>query len=207
MGQNEADGSRCSHRVAQRHRCILPGGHDSGGCADQIPGTPWDRLAENENSHRLGRPGPVVGQEAVELRAGVPHPVQGLQQSALVPVAGTVGMVAALQPLGRSLLGYGDDVEAWSVHRRALALATSIGHPAAVCEALEDLAAVLEHRGEHRRALHLLTAARRGAADVPARPGSQAQLEQRIARLRHVTGAEDGAPAALAEETVAALLP
>ena len=100
------------------------------------------------------------------------------------------GMIAALQPLGRALLATGDHDGAWTAHRRALVLATSIGHPAAVCEAIEDLAAIHQRRGDHRGALQLLLAAqaRRQAEGVPARPGSQERLHQRIAGLRASTG-------------------
>ena len=108
----------------------------------------------------------------------------------------------------RALSSRGDTDGAWTAHRRALVLATSIGHPAAVCEAIEDLAAVHERRAGHRDALQLLLAAqaRRLAEGVPARPGSQEQLDRRIADLRAITGVTTDPPPGMTDEILTALI-
>jgi tetratricopeptide (TPR) repeat protein len=52
----------------------------------------------------------------------------------------TEGVIAALHLLGRAILATGDGAAASTEHRRALRMALTIGHVAAMCEALEDLA-------------------------------------------------------------------
>jgi hypothetical protein len=52
----------------------------------------------------------------------------------------TEGIVSALHVLGQASRLHGDLDEARVHHRRALTLASRIGHAAAMCEAVEDLA-------------------------------------------------------------------
>ena len=74
----------------------------------------------------------------------------------------TEGIIAALHPLGRATLAADEAAAAAKHHRRALRLALTIGHAAAMCEALEDLAQAsatadsdtarsLRHLAEHHR--------------------------------------------------------
>ena len=168
-----------------------------------------DRAIRCGDRHILG-----IGYEQLarlDLREGRPEAaLQGAQRAIEqhTLIGYPEGIVAALQPLGRALLGTGDHDGAWNAHRRALGLATSIGHPAAVCEAMEDLAAVHEARGNHRDALKVLLAAgaHRLAAGLPARPGSQERLDRQIARLREVTGDTTEPHPATTDEILAALI-
>jgi len=163
-------------------------------CGDRlILGIGYEQLARLELHERRYEAAIQVARRAIEQHTLIGYPE---------------GMVAALQPLGRALLGTGDHDGAWATHRRALGLATSIGHPAAACEAMEDLAAVLEHRGDDPDALQLLLAAqaRRLAEGVPARPGSQEQLDRRIARLRAITGITTDPHAEITDEILTALI-
>ncbi|MFN2504700.1 MAG: BTAD domain-containing putative transcriptional regulator [Acidimicrobiales bacterium] len=73
----------------------------------------------------------------------------------------TEGTVAALHVLARSVAGGGDTKEARLLHLRALSLATRIGHAAAVCEALEGLAALAAAEQDFEETLRLLDAAQR----------------------------------------------
>ena len=73
----------------------------------------------------------------------------------------TEGTVAALHVLARSVAGGGDTDEARLLHLRALSLATRIGHAAAVCEALEGLAALAAAQQDFEETLRLLDAAQR----------------------------------------------
>jgi predicted ATPase/DNA-binding SARP family transcriptional activator len=71
----------------------------------------------------------------------------------------TEGTVSALHVLGQAHRLAGDNDAARVVHRRALTLAARIGHAAAMCEAVEDLARD-EATGQPHRASTLLRAAR-----------------------------------------------
>jgi predicted ATPase/DNA-binding SARP family transcriptional activator len=82
----------------------------------------------------------------------------------------TEGTVSALHVLGQARHLSGNTEEARVLHRRALALASRIGHAAAMCEALEDLART-EAAEQPALAATLLRAARaeRAARDIPLR--------------------------------------
>ena len=73
----------------------------------------------------------------------------------------TEGTVAALHLLARSVAAGGDATEARLLHLRALSLATRIGHAAAVCEALEGLAALAAVEHDFDETVRLLDAAQR----------------------------------------------
>jgi tetratricopeptide (TPR) repeat protein len=96
----------------------------------------------------------------------------------------TEGTVSALHVLGQSHRLAGDAVAARDVHLRALRLATRIGHAAATCEAVEDLARV--DADEHPAiAQVLLRAARqeRDARKLPLRRPDAEELERLDALL------------------------
>jgi tetratricopeptide (TPR) repeat protein len=82
----------------------------------------------------------------------------------------TEGTVSALHVLGQARQLGGSTEEARVLHRRALALASRIGHAAAMCEALEDLART-EADEQPTFAAMLLRAARaeRDARGIPLR--------------------------------------
>ena len=71
----------------------------------------------------------------------------------------TEGVIASLHLLGQATLAKGDAPTAEAHHRRALSLAMTIGHAAAICEAPEGLAQVAAADGEERRAASLLNLA------------------------------------------------
>ena len=107
----------------------------------------------------------------------------------------TEGTVAALHVLARSLAAGGDAKESRLLHLRALSLATRIGHAAAVCEALEGLAAAAAAEHEFEETLRLLEVARRQreAHDLPLRAPDRRAVDQ----LRHVAEEALGGQAAL----------
>ncbi len=88
----------------------------------------------------------------------------------------------ALHLLGRARLALGDVETARTLHRRALELAASIGHVGAICEAIEDFAAVAAEEGDWESALRLIEVAGRERAtrQVPLR----AVEADRVSRLR-----------------------
>ena len=71
----------------------------------------------------------------------------------------TEGIIAALHLLGRANLAGGDTSAAQSHHAHALRLALTIGHAAAMCEALEGLAQVAAATGDTAQAADLLSLA------------------------------------------------
>jgi tetratricopeptide (TPR) repeat protein len=91
----------------------------------------------------------------------------------------TEGTVSALHVLGQSHRLAGDAEAARDVHVRALRLATRIGHAAATCEAVEDLARV-EADDEPAVAGVLLRATReqRDALGLPLRRRDAEELER-----------------------------
>jgi Flp pilus assembly protein TadD len=103
------------------------------------------------------------------------------------------GTVAALHVLGAAYHLAGRPDDARQAHRRALTLATRIGHVAAMCEAMEDLARV-EALTDAGLARTLVLAARseRAARGVPLRPRDAVVLD-----LLSVDVADDGSRAAV----------
>jgi predicted ATPase/DNA-binding SARP family transcriptional activator len=103
----------------------------------------------------------------------------------------TEGTVSALHVLGQAHRLAGDVDEARALHRRALALASRIGHAAAMCEAMEDLARA-EAPEQPGFACALLRAARaeREARGVPLR---QRDAEDLLALERALPSTEDAA--------------
>jgi predicted ATPase/DNA-binding SARP family transcriptional activator len=103
----------------------------------------------------------------------------------------TEGTVSALHVLGQAHRLAGDVNEARALHRRALALASRIGHAAAMCEAMEDLARA-EAPEQPGFACALLRAARaeREARGVPLR---QRDAEDLLALERALPSTEDAA--------------
>jgi predicted ATPase len=101
----------------------------------------------------------------------------------------TEGAVAALHVLGGALRLGGALDEAKDAHRQALALAARIGHAAAMCEAMEELAR-LAASSDPDLARELLAAARRERSirDLPSRPRDAEILDALEADL----GASDG---------------
>jgi hypothetical protein len=89
----------------------------------------------------------------------------------------TEGIVSALHVLGHASRVSGDSDAARRAHRRALGLASRIGHVAAMCEAVEDLA---RDEGIERPALAamLLNSARaeRGHRGLPLRERDAREL-------------------------------
>jgi tetratricopeptide (TPR) repeat protein len=102
----------------------------------------------------------------------------------------TEGMVAALHLLGTSRAAAGRFADARGLHVRALELATRIGHAAATCEALEDLARVAAAEASHGQALGLLGVARRErrSRNLPLRVPDQRSLEAMEAQVRDALG-------------------
>ena len=89
------------------------------------------------------------------------------------------GTVAALHVLGTAHRLAGQTDESRQTHRRALALAASIGHAAAMCEAIEDLARVEAATDPGlARALVAATRAERAARRLPLRPRDAAILDR-----------------------------
>jgi predicted ATPase/DNA-binding SARP family transcriptional activator len=103
----------------------------------------------------------------------------------------TEGTVSALHVLGQAHRLAGDVNKARALHRRALALASRIGHAAAMCEAMEDLARA-EAPEQPGFACALLRAARaeREARGVPLR---QRDAEDLLALERALPSTEDAA--------------
>ena len=66
----------------------------------------------------------------------------------------TEGIVSALHVLGHAHRASGDTHAARQHHRRALGLAARIGHAAAMCEAVEDLAGDETHGAPGRGSRH-----------------------------------------------------
>ena len=89
------------------------------------------------------------------------------------------GTVAALHVLGGAHGSAGNLDLARDAHRRALALAARIGHAAAMCEAVEDLARI-EADVDPARAQELLSSARseRSARQLPPRPRDAEVLDR-----------------------------
>jgi hypothetical protein len=98
-----------------------------------------------------------IGMAGGEARAAVGRASEalGLQER----IGYTEGVVSALHVLGEAHRSNGDLDPARHAHRRALALASQIGHAAAMCEAVEDLART-EARERPAAAGMLLRAAR-----------------------------------------------
>lgn len=99
----------------------------------------------------------------------------------------------ALHLLGRARLGLGQVDEARALHRCALDLASGIGHGGALCEAVEDVAAIAAAEGDVPRARALLeaAAAERASRGVPLRRVEAARLD---ALRRSVGGCETAPP-------------
>jgi predicted ATPase/DNA-binding SARP family transcriptional activator len=108
----------------------------------------------------------------------------------------TEGVIASLHLLGRAALASGAAAGAESQHIRALRLALAIGHAAAMCEALEDLAQVAAIAGDQTRAASLLQLAEqhRGARSLPRRHDEEAWAETLRREIRATTAhrAPDG---------------
>lgn len=105
----------------------------------------------------------------------------------------TEGTVSALHVLGQAQRLAGDVDTARGLHRRALSLASGIGHAAAMCEAMEDLARA-EATEQPRLAYMLLRAARaeREARELPLRQRDAEELTALEAALRSSSGAPVG---------------
>ena len=105
----------------------------------------------------------------------------------------TEGTVAALHVLARSVAAGGDAKEARLLHLRALSLATRIGHVAAVCEALEGLAALAAGEHDFEETIRLLEVAHREREDhdLPLRAPDRRAVDE----LRHVAEKGVGAEA------------
>jgi non-specific serine/threonine protein kinase len=86
----------------------------------------------------------------------------------------------ALHLLGRATLACGDVDAARALHRRGLELASAIGHVGAMCEAVEDFAALAAAVGDLRTAAGLLAVAarQRSARGVRLRPLEQDLLDR-----------------------------
>jgi len=110
----------------------------------------------------------------------------GMQEA----VGYTEGTVAALHTLALSLAAAGEIKEARLLHLRALSLASRIGHAAALCEALEGLAALAATDDDYRETIRLLEVAQRErrARDLPLRVPDRNRLD----RLRRAAEAALG---------------
>jgi predicted ATPase/DNA-binding SARP family transcriptional activator len=108
----------------------------------------------------------------------------------------TEGVIAALHLLGRATLADGRADAAALHHRRALRLSLTIGHVAAMCEALEDLAHVVFTKGDSGRAGTLLGDAERhrSARSLPRRRDDRRDDDLWIAALRCDAAAGSGSP-------------
>lgn len=114
-------------------------------------------LAENDPATAI-----ATGSEALELQERIGY---------------TEGAVSALHVLGQAHARDGSVDDARAAHRRALGLASRIGHTAAMCEALEGLARV-EATGRPSLAASLLRAARaeRESRGIPLRQRDRDEL-------------------------------
>ena len=96
----------------------------------------------------------------------------------------TEGTISAPHVLGQAHRHAGETETARSLHRRSLRLASRIGHAAAMCEAMEDLARV-EAADKPAFARQLLRSSRaeRAARDLPLRQRDAGELTQLEAAL------------------------
>ena len=96
----------------------------------------------------------------------------------------TEGAISALHVLGHAYRAIGDAETARGLHRRALSLAARIGHVAAMCEAIEDLART-EASEQPDLAATLLRAARaeRDARGMPLRQRDAEEISELEANL------------------------
>jgi hypothetical protein len=88
----------------------------------------------------------------------------------------TEGMVSALHVLGHAQRACGSVDVARDLHRRGFTLASRIGHAAAMCEAMEDLARV--EVGENRELARTLLHAARVERDARCLPLRQRDAEE-----------------------------
>ncbi|HEX4980744.1 MAG TPA: BTAD domain-containing putative transcriptional regulator [Ilumatobacteraceae bacterium] len=109
--------------------------------ADAVAATGVDHARRAGDRHVLGIALTQVAQIAIaggDARAAVSAASEALALQELIGY--TEGVVSALHVLGHAYRLRGDIDAARDHHRRALALASRIGHAAAMCEAVEDLA-------------------------------------------------------------------
>lgn len=111
----------------------------------------------------------------------------GLQEA----IGYTEGAISALHVLGQAHRSAGHVAEARTLHRQALGLAARIGHVAAMCEAMEDLART-EADDEPTLAGLLIRAAasERDARGIPLRPRDAIDLDSLQASLTPATGVD-----------------
>ena len=135
--------------------------------------------------HVLGIALTQTAQHAIADGDSAPAVAAATEALRLQEVIGyTEGVVSALHMLGRAQCLNGDMDAARDHHRRALTLASRIGHAAAMCEAMEDLART-EAGPRPARAATLLRAARteREARDLPLRQRDGEELRALEANL------------------------
>ena len=109
--------------------------------ADAVAATGVDHARRAGDRHVLGIALTQIAQIAIadgDARAAVSAASEALALQELIGY--TEGIVSALHVLGQAHRLRGDLDAARDHHRRALALASRIGHAAAMCEAIEDLA-------------------------------------------------------------------
>ena len=109
--------------------------------ADAVAATGVDHARRAGDRHVLGIALTQVAQIAIaggDADAAVSAASEALALQELIGY--TEGIISALHVLGQASRLRGDIDEAREHHRRALALASRIGHVAAMCEAVEDLA-------------------------------------------------------------------
>ena len=118
----------------------------------------------------------------------------------------TEGIVSALHVLGHAHRASGDTHAARQHHQRALGLAARIGHAAAMCEAVEDLASdELTERPAVAAALLRAARAERARRELPLRQRDAqqlAQLEQALTALGE-HGSDDRSFSELVDEMTA----
>jgi predicted ATPase/DNA-binding SARP family transcriptional activator len=107
----------------------------------------------------------------------------------------TEGVVSALHVLARSLAEAGSHEDADHLHRRALALATRIGHVAAMCEAIEGLAVGAAAEGDHATAVRLISVcdAQRRRHGLASRTHDERALREARHAAEEALGAEKAA--------------
>jgi predicted ATPase/DNA-binding SARP family transcriptional activator len=144
-----------------------------------------DHARRSGDLHILG----IALTQIADLAIGDGNPTQAIVDATEAlrlqeQIGYTEGAISALHVLGHAHRASGDADTARGIHRRALSLAARIGHAAAMCEAMEDLART-EASTQSDLAAMLLRAARaeRAARGMPLRQRDAEEISELEANL------------------------